>query len=47
MVRLHMVNDKVIRSTAGESLLEVGFPLITLAGIGGIHNGNLIIQDKV
>ena len=47
MIRLHMVDNEVVRSTALQSLLQVPEPLLSLTGIGRIQDGHFIIHNKV
>ena len=41
VVRLHVVDDQIIRSTAGQGLFQVLLPLPALAGVDSIEDGNL------
>ena len=47
VVRLHMLNNQVIRTAGTENRLNVVQPLMCKAGIYRIHNCNLIIHDHI
>ena len=47
MVRFHVVDDQVVRQTACQSLLHVGQPLGGLAGVYGVHDGDLVVHDDI
>ena len=47
MVHLHMLDHQVIRLTTGQDILDIVQPLMGEAGIHGIHNGDLLVQDHI
>ena len=47
VIGLHMMYDKIVGFAAGKGLYEVGFPLLALAGVGGVHYGNLFVEDDI
>ena len=47
VVGLHVVHHQIIRLAAGQRLPQVLFPLVGLAGVGGVQDGGLAVCDKV
>ena len=47
MVRLHVLDDKIVGPAAAERLCEVRHPGRPAAGIDRVHYGNLLIQDDI
>ena len=47
MVRLHVLDDKIVGPAAAERLREVRHPGRPAAGIDRVHYGNLLIQDDI
>ena len=47
VVRFHVVDDQVVRQTACQSLLHIGQPLGGLAGVYGVHDGDLVVHDDI
>ena len=47
MVGLHVVNHQVVGLALAKGIAEILPPLLALALIHRIHNGHLIVEDKV
>ena len=47
VVGLHMLNDKIVRSTSSEFILEVVQPFVSESGIYGVHNGDLFVHYDI
>ena len=47
VIRLHVVDDQVIRLAPCQSLLYVGQPFGGLAGVNRVHDGDLIVHDDI
>ena len=47
VIRLHMLNHKVIRLTAIKSTLYIIQPFVRKAGIDCVHNGDFIVKNDI
>ena len=47
MVRLHVLDHQIVGLTACQSLADVLQPLSGLAGIDGVHNSHLFVQNHI
>ena len=47
MVRLHMLNDQIVRLTSAKCLFKIIQPFMFEIGIYSIHNCNLVIQNHI
>ena len=47
VVGLHMLHNKIVGCAVGQSRTEVCEPLVHLAIVGRIHNGNLLVLNKI
>ena len=47
MVRLHMLDDQIVRLPCAQDGADVAKPDIRIAGVHGIHNGDLLVQDHI
>ena len=47
MVRLHVMDDQVVRLAALQGLLQVLHPGVRRAGVGGVQDGDPVIQDDI
>ena len=47
MVGLHVLDDEIVGLASREGLFEVVEPLVAEAGVDGVHDGGLAVEDGV
>ena len=47
VIRLHMLDDQIIRHSCAQSVLDIIQPLVGESAVYGIHDGDFFIQDRI
>ena len=47
MVRLHVLDDEIVRLPTGQGVLQIVQPLVGEMLVHGVHDGHLLVQDQI
>ena len=47
VIRLHMLDDQIIRHSCAQGVLDIIQPLVGESAVYGIHDGDFFIQDRI